>query len=188
MQLTEYLQKEAGLSAETATLLENLFDSKEYPKGHIFLKEGSYSKNLFYIEKGIVRAYYWKDDKDITQDFFTETSIIASIESIFLNQPFPYYYETLEKASIRTVDFSKVEMLMEENVKLQRFALYITTSVIKKLALRLQFLQFQTAQERYKLLLEKHPDILLRASLGHIASYLGVTQSTLSVFRAENSK
>jgi len=46
-------------------------------------------------------------------------------------------------------------------------------------------IQFQTARQRYQILLENHPDILLRTPLGHIASYLGITQQTLSVIRAQ---
>lgn len=49
---------------------------------------------------------------------------------------------------------------------------------------RLYAMQLQSAQDRYKSLIEKHPDILLRAPLGHIASYLGITQQRLSVIRA----
>jgi hypothetical protein len=58
-------------------------------------------------------------------------------------------------------------------------------NVLYSVSGKLYSIQFQTALERYKSLIESHPDILLRAPLGHVASYLGITQQTLSVIRSE---
>ncbi|HEY8365928.1 MAG TPA: Crp/Fnr family transcriptional regulator, partial [Bacteroidia bacterium] len=68
---------------------------------------------------------------------------------------------------------------------LQKLAQSIYIDVISRFSNRLYAMQFQTAKERYDSLMELHPDIILRAPLGHIASYLGITQQTLSVIRAE---
>ena len=57
-------------------------------------------------------------------------------------------------------------------------------SFLKNLSDSLYTIKFQTAQERYELLLKNYPQILLRVSLGHVASFLGITQQTLSVIRA----
>ena len=59
-------------------------------------------------------------------------------------------------------------------------------SFLKNLSDRLYAIKFQTAQERYELLLKNYPQILLRVPLGHVASFLGITQQTLSVIRAGN--
>ena len=61
---------------------------------------------------------------------------------------------------------------------------FLLISAIKNLTDKLYAIKFQTAQERYQLLLENYPEIILRVSLGHIASLLGITQQTLSVIRA----
>lgn len=61
---------------------------------------------------------------------------------------------------------------------------FLLISAIKNLTDKLYAIKFQTAQERYQLLLENYPQIILRVSLGHIASLLGITQQTLSVIRA----
>jgi len=82
----------------------------------------------------------------------------------------------------------KLGKIVDTDVALQRFSRHVLVSTIKRLAEQLYSIQFQSAQDRYKLLIERHPYILLRSSLGHIASYLGITQSTLSVIRGEKSK
>lgn len=107
---------------------------------------------------------------------------------MFLNEHYPYCLELLENSIIRTVNFETIEKYLDENVKLQRFARHIAVTIIKQLADHLYSLQFQSAQERYNILLKKYPNILLCAPLGHIASYLGITQQTLSVIRAEKCK
>lgn len=188
MKLEEYLQKEAGLTPETAKLVDSLCDYTELPKGYQLLNEGTHSTKVFYIEKGLMRIYYLKDGRDITHDFFDEKRIYAPIENIFLNQRYPYSLELLEKSIIRSIDFSKVEKIIDTDSNLQRFSRYVLVSTIKRLAENLHSIQFQSAQERYKLLIEKYPNILLRSPLGHIASYLGITQQTLSEIRSNLAK
>jgi CRP-like cAMP-binding protein len=187
MKLTEYL-KEAGLPDDTIELLDKLFETNELPKGHELLREGSRSKKFFYIESGLMRLYYFKDGKDITQLFLQETSVYTAIENVFLNQYYPYNLVLLESCTIRSVDFSLVESYLDTDVRLQRFSRFLAVLTIKQLATQLHSIKFQTAHERYRILLETHPNILLRAPLGHIASYLGITQQTLSVIRAEYGK
>jgi CRP-like cAMP-binding protein len=187
MKLTEYL-KEAGLPDDTIELLDKLFETNELPKGHELLREGSRSKKFFYIESGLMRLYYLKDGKDITQLFLQETSVYTAIENVFLNQYYPYNLVLLESCTIRSVDFSLVESYLDTDVRLQRFSRFLAVLTIKQLATQLHSIKFQTAHERYRILLETHPNILLRAPLGHIASYLGITQQTLSVIRAEYGK
>jgi len=185
MNLSNYLKQEIQLPDDTIQLLDSLCDYEELPKGYQLLKEGSLSKKVVFIEKGLLRLYYIKDGKEITHHFFTENNLYVPIENVFLTEFYPYSLELLEDSVIRTVDFTTIEQYLDENVKLQRFFRHIAVSVIKQLADRLHSLQFQSAQERYHILLKNHPTILLRAPLGHIASYLGITQSTLSVIRGE---
>lgn len=183
MKLADYLQKEMRLPQEIVIMLDNLFDYNELPKGSELLKAGSHSKKVFYVEEGLMRIYYNKDGKDITHHFFSEKMVYLPIENVFLNTYLPFHLKLLEKSKIRTVDYAKVEMMIDGNVKLQRFVQFLMISVITELTEHLRSIQFQSAQERYNLLVEKYPNILLRAPLGHIASYLGITQQTLSVIR-----
>lgn len=188
MKLVEYLREEAGLPGDTIELLDKLFDTEELPKGRELLREGSRSKKFFYLESGLMRLYYFRDGKDITQLFLQESSVYTPIENVFLNQYYQYNLVSLENCTIRSVDFSLVENYLDTDVSLQRFSRFLAVLTIKELANQLHAIKFQTAQERYQNLLETYPNILLRAPLGHIASYLGITQQTLSVIRAEYSK
>ena len=72
MTLTEYLHQETQINTETLAFINSLFEQQEYKKYHLLLKEGSHSKQLFYVEKGLLRLFYNKEDKDITHTFLLE--------------------------------------------------------------------------------------------------------------------
>ncbi|AZA83161.1 Crp/Fnr family transcriptional regulator [Chryseobacterium lactis] len=184
MELSAYLEKEGGLPKEIITLLDEIFDYQELPKNHILLANGSRSKQVFFIEEGLLRIFYYKDGKDITDYFFKEDIFFLSVESVFLNQEYHYSYELLENCKIRVANYSKIEALLDAFPKLNAFVIMVMAYHIKILSDRVCDLQFQSAQNRYRDLITYSPDLVLRAPLGYIASYLGITQQTLSVIRA----
>jgi CRP-like cAMP-binding protein len=188
MKLIDYLNETVGLPKDMIILLDNLFETAELPKGHELLIEGSKSKKFFYLESGLMRLYYYKEGKDITHLFLNECSIYTPIENVFLSEYYPYNLVLLEDSIIRSIDFSMLEEYVDADPQLQRLSRFLAVSAIKQLSDQLYSIKFQTAQERYKILLENYPGILLRVPLGHIASYLGITQQTLSVIRAEYGK
>ena len=185
MELVDYLKKEINLPDELIKKFDSLWETKALPKGYQLLNEGTNSQKVYYVEKGILRMYYLKDGKDITQNFFEEKSFYVPVEKVFFNEYHPYSLELLENSVIKITDYSKIEELLSHHQELGKFIRFIMVGVIRNLSDRLCSIQFQTARERYRNLIATYPDILLRASLGHIASYLGITQQTLSVIRAE---
>lgn len=83
MNFKDYIHQETQIDNETLTLLDNLFKPKEYKKYSFLLKKGCDSKQIFYIEKGIIRAFYNKGDKDITHGFYAESMFYMPIENIY---------------------------------------------------------------------------------------------------------
>ena len=92
--------------------------------------------------------------------------------------------EVLEPSKVRVAEFAQVEAVINNYPKLERFMRMLLISFLKNLSDTLYAIKFQTAQECYELLLKNYPQILLRVPLGHVASFLGITQQTLSVIRA----
>lgn len=184
MDLILYLKQHIILSAATEAQVRQAFKTEELPKGHQLLSPGSFSQKVFYVEKGIVRTYYVKDGKDITHSFILEGSFFVSIESAFFDTPSPYGAEVLEQATIRTILYQDLEKVIDGSQALQKLSRLVMIGAVKTFSDKLYSIQFQSAQERYKSMLERFPDIMLRVPLGHIASYLGITQETLSRIRA----
>jgi len=152
-------------------------------RGDILVKEGEYSYELYYIANGGARAYYLKDGKTITDWFAFENDFISSIVSFFLGVPSQHYIEILEDSTFMVLQLKDIETLCDKHHDFERLARMSTTKTMLQLQQRIVSLQFKSSKERYESLLERYPQIELRAPLGDIASYLGITQETLSRIR-----
>jgi CRP-like cAMP-binding protein len=182
--LINYLKEHLNLSDEIEERFDTVFKHERISKGDILLKPENFSKKVFFIERGLVRSFYIKDGKDITHLFFSEGSFFLPVENVFFNRMCPYGWEALENGEVRTTQFHDFEPFFTDVPGFEKFIRMLILEVMDTFSERLYALQFQTAHDRYKQLMEFHPDILLRAPLGDIASYLGITQQTLSVIRS----
>jgi CRP-like cAMP-binding protein len=185
MELLDFTRQHIALPAELEEVLNGAFKRESFPKGTQLLQPGNFSTKVFFIEKGLARTFYIKEEKDITHHFFAEDSFMMPIESIFYNTPSSYGVELIEKSIVRTASYPAIEKFIEQSPALEKLIRVLLIDVLKDFSDRLYALQFQSAQQRYASMLANYPDILLRAPLGHIASYLGITPQTLSVIRAQ---
>ena len=184
MSLIDYIQQRTQIEKEPLEALDAIFQVREYKKYSLLLKEGSPSQEAPFIEEGIVRQFYTKEGKDITHAFYAENSFYTSLDNIYFHQSNHFGLEVLETCRVRIAEFVQVEAIINNYPKLERFMRMLLISFLKNLSDMLYAIKFQTAQERYELLLKNYPQILLRVPLGHVASFLGITQQTLSVIRA----
>lgn len=183
MELITYIAQETQIDASSLALFNDIFSQEELKKGQTILQEGSNSKKVFFIEKGITRIFYQKEGKDITQMFFGENMFYAPTESIFFGKNGTYNFETLAKTTLRVANYNTLKQCIDEHFELQKLMQFILITNIKMFSQQLYHMRFHSASERYRILLEEHPLITQQVPLGHIASYLGITQQTLSVIR-----
>jgi len=154
-----------------------------FKKGELLAKEGQYSDELYYVADGGARAYYLHDGKTVTDWFAFENDFISSIVSFFLDVPGQHQIEMLEDTTMLVLKRDDVDMLCDRHHDFERLGRLSVTKTMMQLQQRIVSIQFKSSRERYESLLEKHPKIELRAPLGDIASYLGITQETLSRIR-----
>lgn len=184
MELISFTKQHISLSPEMEAEINNAFKRETYAKNHQLVQPHNFSQKVFYLEKGIARTFYVKDGKDITHSFISEGAFFLSIESIFYDTASPYGVEILEESVVRTISYQDLEKYFDKSNPLQKLSRIVMINAIKTFSDKLYSIQFQSAQERYNSMLEKFPDIMLRVPLGNIASYLGITQETLSRIRA----
>lgn len=184
MELLNYIHQNIDLPAEFAVEIDAAFIREELPKGTQILSADNLSKKVFFMEKGLGRSYYLKEGKDITHYFFIEDSLLVAMESVFYDKPSPYSLELLENSIIRSVSYPELIKIVDKSKSIDKFIQALLISFLKSFSDRLYSIQFQSASERYNTMLENYPNILRRAPLGHIASYLGITQETLSRIRS----
>ncbi|MFZ1515060.1 MAG: Crp/Fnr family transcriptional regulator, partial [Saprospiraceae bacterium] len=144
---------------------------------------GHTCKTIYFIHKGMARIYYYKDGTDITESFSFENNIIARVESLFTGHPSRKAIQVLEDSEIIAIDAAKLFGLYDDYPGIERLFRKIFEAGYVDTVNRMEGIQFHTAEERYKALLEEAPDLLKRVPLKHIATYLGITQVSLSRIR-----
>lgn len=185
MKLIQELNKHIKVDAEIERFLNEECEIKVFHKGEILSKQNQYNHTVFFVDEGLLRMFYYENGKDITTNFYSEGKITANIDTLFKNQPTRNNIETLEKSVITTCNFNKLEELCSVSLTAANFSRYILGNLMIEMSRRISSLQFMTAKEKYIQLLEENPNIILRAPLGMIASYLGISQETLSRIRSD---
>ena len=185
MKILEELKKHTNVDKEIEKFLLEECDRKIYQKGELLSKQSQYNNTVFFVEEGLLRMFYYENGKDITTNFYSEGKITANIDTIFKNELSKNNIETIEKSIITTCNYQKLENLCSVSLTAVNFSRYILGNLMIQMSKRISSLQFMTAKEKYAQLLEENPNIILRAPLGMIASYLGISQETLSRIRSE---
>lgn len=186
MNFIEYINNFVALSSEAADELLEKSRKEDLPKHYLLHKEGEICQKIFYIEKGLVRWFYHDENgRDITDSFAVENSFVTAFDSFFQRKPSRYFIEVLEDSTIYSMTFDDLEASFKKIPETERVSRLILIQILEQTIDKNAALQFRTAEQRYRFITEKHPDLLQRVSLGHIASYLGITQETLSRIRAK---
>lgn len=168
--------------------LADILDRRKFKKGELIVPEGQVCREMFFVEKGLVRQYYYKNGKELTEHIGYEFSTIICIESYFKLVPTQLTVEALEPTIVWAMPKEKIGKLIEENNELSRFYRKVIEDSLIESQLKADTLRFEPAQERYLKLLRRHPEIVRRAPLVHIASLLQMTPETLSRVRASLSQ
>jgi CRP-like cAMP-binding protein len=167
-------------------LLADCFVAGRYPKGHLLARPGLKDYYVYFIEQGCTRTYFSANEKEITNWFSCEGDITFSSTSLYHKEPAYEFIEVLEEARIYLISIEDLDKLYASDIDLANWSRVIHQEVLLKMqTLRLDRLML-TARERYDKFCKEHPGLLNRVNLGHIASYLGITQQYLSTLRGEN--
>ncbi|MDH5828130.1 Crp/Fnr family transcriptional regulator [Sphingobacterium sp. SG20118] len=185
MTVLEHFKSLYSIDDDLTFLFSQIIETKEFQKGDIIFEPDSYLKYIYFIETGLTRIFYYKNNKDITHYFFGPNTFSTGIESVFYQKPSLFGFQALTKCKISFIPFQPIFELAKTDIIVNQIIQKALLDSLISFSNRFYNTQFQTALERYQLLLEETPELLQNASLGHIASYLGISQQTLSVIRGQ---
>lgn len=180
----ELARKYSTMTHDELDTLESILVPMKYSKGEIVLDEGEVCENILYIAKGLMRQYYFKKGKEITEYLCTEGGIVMCIESLFKEEPTRLLVEALEPTIVYAMPKHKLELVALHNVNIQILYRKILEESLILSQIHADLVRFETAQERYLKLCKLMPQVVLRAPLVYIASLLQMTPETLSRVRA----
>ena len=172
------------MSKEGRQQLAEVLIRKNVNKGEIILNEGQIAHDLIFVGKGMVRQFYYKNGKDVTEHFSYEGCIVMCIESLLKQEPTRLMVEALEQSVIYLFPYTVLQKLLETCPEINLFYRKVLEYSLIVSQVKADSWRFETARERYYLLLEHQPELIKRAPLSHIASYLLMTPETLSRVRS----
>lgn len=181
--LIQQLKKYGSVSSITEKAIEQKTKIYLKKKSDHFLREGQLLTSYFVLSKGVFRAYIHRNDKEINVWFGEENQIFGAIMPMYANRPSPENIQFLEDAEVYAISFDDLENLYKLHPELNLIGRKIAEELCVVLEDRITSLHTENAPERYQSLIKEHPNLLNRINLGHIASYVRVTQETLSRIR-----
>ena len=182
----ELARKYSTMTHDELDILEGILEPVKYGKGEMILAEGEVCRGISYIEKGLVRQFYNKNGKEVTEHLGVDHTIFMCIESLFKEEPSRLQVEALEATLVYILPKSKLEAAAIRNVNIQMLYRKILEESLIQSQVHADLMRFETAPNKYKRLCELSPQVVLRAPLTYIASYLQMTPETLSRVRSSS--
>lgn len=179
----ELARRYSTMTHDELDILESVLIPMKFQKGEKILSEGDTSTYIYWIVKGLVREFYFKNGKEVTEYMATENTIVMSIESLFKEQPTKLQISALEPTLIYAMPRQLLEQVAMKSVNIQILYRKILEESLILSQVHADMLRFETAQDRYMKLVKLQPQLVLRAPLVYIASYLQMTPETLSRVR-----
>ena len=180
----ELARKYSTMTHDELDILEGILEPVKYGKGEMILEEGEICRGISYIEKGLVRQFYNKNGKEVTEHLGVDHTIFMCIESLFKEEPTRLQVEPLESTLVYILPKAKLEAAAIRNVNIQMLYRKILEESLILSQRHADLMRFETAPNKYKRMCELSPQVVLRAPLTYIASYLQMTPETLSRIRS----
>ena len=180
----ELARKYSTMTHEELDVLERLLVPIKYGKGEKILQEGEICRNISYIERGLIRQFYFKNGKEVTEHLGVDHSIFMCIESLFKEEPTRLQVEALEPTLVYALPKARLEAAAMRNVNIQMLYRKILEESLIQSQIHADLVRFESAPNRYKRLCDLNPQVVLRAPLTYIANYLQMTPETLSRIRS----
>ena len=181
----ELARRYSTMTHEELDLLESILVAKRYGKNEKILSEGETSENIYWIVKGLVRQFYYKNNKELTEYMATENTVVMCIESLFREQPSKLQIMAIEPTILYCLPKARLEAVAMKSVNIQILYRKILEESLILSQIHADMLRFESAIDRYQKLVKRSPQLVLRAPLVYIASYLQMTPETLSRVRTQ---
>lgn len=182
--LLRFLQSGDIINVSTAQEIAGFFKEKEIPKNEFFLREGKTSNDYLILTRGFLRSYVIDTEgNEITTAFHSPVSPVFEVASFFQRMPSVENIEALTDSEGFVISFEELNRLFHSYAGFREFGRMILVKGFSSYKMRTLSMITQTAEQRYSQLLSSNPEILQQAPLKYIASYLGVTDTSLSRIR-----
>lgn len=172
------------ISDASASLLGGHLEECHFRRKEMILESDVYCRYVWLVERGFVRHYWLEDGRETVTSFSVEGHLVFSMDELYYGRPSQEYAQAAEAVDGWRIPVTELERLFRGNLELCNWGRLIHQNEYRRLHQSHKERLTLTAEARYERFRMQFPEICKRASLGDIASYLGMDQSTLSRIRA----
>jgi CRP-like cAMP-binding protein len=184
--LINFIKQTMPMSDNTAQIIAGNFEPISFLKHDFLLKEGNICNEYLFLEKGFMRSYAFDTEgNEVTTDFYGSNSIVFEVASYIKRTSSQENIQALTECSGWTGNHTRLQALFQTIPEFRGFVRAVLVNSFISLKERTLSMINLTAEKRYESLLKSRPEIIQNASVKHIASYLGVTDTSLSRIRKE---
>lgn len=173
------------LSIEALHAFADILQPFKVLRGHKLVGEGDVCTSIFYVERGMVLQHYKKNNLMVTEHICLEGDMVICIESFFKREPSKIVASMLEPGIVYGIPRDALNAIASHSFEICKliFAFYQRSLIVSQR--KADILRFETARERYIRIMKENPEIVRRAPLHNVASFLQMTPETLSRVRAQ---
>ncbi len=183
--LLQFCQQFSPLDEETLEELAKNLKTKTVTKGDYFLRAGEVCKNLYFMNEGLAKMFFIKDDKEFINVFCPDGRLFTVFESYVTQTPSNFNLIALEPTTVTLIRYEDMERLCKKHHCMETFFRKLVSLAATKMTRRISEILEENATKRYNHFVTENNYIMKRINLGDLASYLGITQQSLSRIRAQ---
>lgn len=187
MEFDQIIDNICPLSLHSKTKLNAAMVLVSVPKATILMKSDKVEQDVYFIKKGVVRAFSIFDSAEITFWFGEEGETVLSMRSYIEQQKSYENIELIEDCDLYKIRIDTLKKLYQEDIEIANWGRIFAEKELLKLEGRMISRELLSAKERYDQFMEHQSSLLQRVPLKYIASYLGITQVSLSRIRGLKS-
>lgn len=187
--LINYLLHFGSLNPQQIELIKNKAEVKQIKKDTYYQEAGKIPREVIFLTEGIMRiCYYNSKGDDVTKYFVSEGSFLVDINSYLQHIPSSEYAQAITDCNYIVLSKSDMEELSNTIIVWDEIISKITAKGMADKVRKISMMMAEDATERYRNFLINFPNVANRIPLGYLASYLGITQSSLSRIRKQLSQ
>ena len=169
-------------------LLIDLFELVSFKKNHEIIKEGEIAEYFYFIYKGIIKVYFYKNDKPVVERFEQEGGLFGGNFTHLTKKPGTHIYESIEDVVLLRIKYAELDDLCKKHHEIERLYRVSMELFHTGYVERLSSFKSLSSEERYHEFMQQYGNITNRVPLKDIANYLDMTPETLSRIRSKYDK
>ncbi len=184
--LLNYILKFGNLNEQQVALLESKVNERVLAPGEYFSQAGKIPKEFGFVVDGVLRVFYYDNEaNEVTKYFIDENNWVVDLDSFNLQMPSAEYIQSVTGCKLVVIDKAGLSELSSTIIEWDRIQAKMTSKALLEKVERVSPMVSEDAKTKYLEFLNRFPGLANRIPLNHIASYIGITRSSLSRIRRE---